>query len=917
MVRVTRESSWSRTVRLWLAGGIVALLAVSALRGDGPRANDGAAGPLSAPQRAGASYLDATLDFEIRARDLVSRMTVDEKISQLTNQAAAIPRLEVPAYEWWNECLHGVARAGIATVFPQAIGLAATFDVPLIHRMAEVIANEARAKHHQFVRQGRRGRYQGLTFWSPNINIFRDPRWGRGQETYGEDPFLTARIGVAFVTGLQGDDPRYYRVIATAKHYAVHSGPEQDRHHFDARPSERDLHETYLPAFRDLVAEGKAASVMGAYNRVNGESASASQRLLQDILRKEWGFAGYVVSDCGAIDDIHARHKLVATPEEAAALGVTKGCDLECGNVYRTLGKALARGLLEEADLDVAVGRLMLARMKLGMFDPAERVRYAQTPYGVNDAPEHERLARRVAQESIVLLKNDGLLPLRRDVGTIAVVGPTADDLMSLLGNYNGTPARPVTVLNGIRAAVSPSTRVLHARGVDLVEGRQDPRSVAAIDGAYLRPAAGSSERGLTGAYFRGRELEGEPVLTRTDSKVEFRWDRGAPTDELVARGELDASRALDGDFFSVRWTGTLLPPVSGEYELTLTANDGVRLFLDGTKLLDQWTETAVARAVSARVRLEAGRAHELRLEYFEGQRDAEVRLGWRLPGAGTPFEEAIAAARASDVVVFVGGLTAEVEGEEMRVSYPGFAGGDRTDIELPAIQRKMVEALRATGKPVVLVLTTGSALGLRWAHETLPAIVLAWYPGQQGGHAVADVLFGDYNPAGRLPVTFYESVAQLPPFADYAMQGRTYKYFSGEPVYPFGHGLSYTKFTYSGLQLSRTRVGAGDRLEVSADVKNTGARAGDEVVQLYVRAVDPQHLAPIRQLRGFERVRLAAGEHRRVRFTLVPERDFAFYDEARKAFAVEPGQVEIEVGASSRDLRLRGRVNVDPPSTT
>ena len=859
-----------------------------------------------------APYLNPDLDFEARARDLVSRMSVEEKVSQLTNQAAAIPRLGVPAYEWWNECLHGVARAGVATVFPQAIGLAATFDEPLMHEMAGVIADEARAKHHQFVRQGKRGRYQGLTFWSPNINIFRDPRWGRGQETYGEDPYLAGRLGVAFVKGLQGDDPRYYKVIATAKHFAVHSGPEPERHHFDARPSERDLHETYLPAFRALVQEGKVASVMSAYNRVNGESASASQRLLLDVLRKEWGFDGYVVSDCGAIDDIYMRHKLVATAEEASALGVTKGCDLECGSAYRTLGKAVERGLLREADLDVAVRRLMLARMKLGMFDPPERVAYARIPYSVNDAPEHDRLARRVARESIVLLKNDGVLPLRKDLGTVAVVGPNADDLVTLLGNYNGTPSRPVTVLAGIRAAVSPATRVLYARGVDLVEGRQDPRATEAIGAAFLRPAPGSAEHGLTGAYFRGQDLQGEPVLTRVDSSVAFRWDRGAPTDELVARGELSAERALESDSFSVRWTGALVPPASGEYELTVTGNDGVRLFVDGRKVLEEWSEASVSRAVSARVSLEAGREHALKVEYFEAARDAEVRLGWRRPGAGTPFDEALAAARASDVVVFVGGLTAEVEGEEMRVAYPGFAGGDRTDIELPAVQKKMLEALHATGKPVVLVLTTGSALGVSWAKANLPAILLAWYPGQQGGNAVADVLFGDTSPAGRLPVTFYESVSQLPPFADYAMEGRTYKYFRGEPLYPFGHGLSYTRFEYSGLRLSRTRLGALDRLEVSLDVKNAGARDGEEVVQLYARDVEARKGAPIRQLRGFERVRLAAGEQRRVAFALVPERDLARYDEARKAFAVEPGEFEIEVGASSRDLRLRTRVSVE-----
>ena len=850
-------------------------------------------------------------DVEARARDLVSRMTIEEKVSQLMDQAPAIPRLGVPAYGWWNESLHGVARAGVATVFPQAIGLAATFDVPLIGEMAEVVGNEARAKHHQFVREGKRGRYQGLTFWSPNINIFRDPRWGRGQETYGEDPFLTGRIGIAFVKGLQGDDPNYYRVIATAKHFAVHSGPEPDRHTFDARPTERDLWDTYLPAFRDLVQEGHVASVMSAYNRINGESATASARFLNDILRTEWGFSGYVVSDCGAVDDIFRRHKLVVTAAEASALSVTRGCDLECGSAFRALGEAVAKGLVRESDLDVALHRLFVARMKLGMFDPPERVRWAQIPYSVNDAPEHDRLARRVAQSSIVLLKNSGVLPLRRDLGTIAVVGPTADDLMSLLGNYNGTPSKPVTILAGIRHAVSPATRVLHERGADLVEGRQDPRATGAIDAVYLRPASSSSEHGLAGTYYRGRNVEGDPVLRRVDPRVDFRWYRGSPTDEAVARGELPADRGLPGDAFSARWTGVIVPPVSGEYELVVTANDGARLIVDGRVVIDAWSDAGVARAAKGLVTLEAGREHAVTLDYYEGERDAEVRLGWKLPGAGSPVEAAIAAAKAADVVVFAGGLTAEIEGEEMRVSYPGFAGGDRTDIALPAVQQRLLEALHATGKPVVLVLTTGSAVGLKWAREHLPGIVVAWYPGQQGGNAVADVLFGEANPAGRLPVTFYESATELPPFADYGMEGRTYRYFRGEPVYPFGFGLSYTRFEYSGLRLSRPTPRTADRLDVTIAVRNSGSRAGDEVVQLYVRRAGAVSPAAIRTLRGFERVRLAAGEQKRVRFTLLPERDMAAYDEGRKAYRTAPGEYEIEIGASSADIRLRDRVTV------
>jgi beta-glucosidase len=858
-------------------------------------------------------YLNPDLPADERAADLVSRMTTEEKISQLMNTAPAIPRLQVPAYDWWNECLHGVARAGHATVFPQAIGLAASFDRALLHEVAVAISDEARAKHHEFLRRGQRARYEGLTFWSPNINIFRDPRWGRGQETYGEDPYLTARMGVEFVKGLQGDDPKYLKVVATAKHFAVHSGPEAGRHHFDVHPSERDLFETYLPAFRALVQEGKVESVMGAYNRVNGESASASTRLLGAILRKDWGFDGYVVSDCGAIDDIYRTHKIVPTPEEAAALGVNRGCDLECGTIYRSLTKAVADGLIEESAIDTALRRLMRARFRLGMFDPPERVRYAQIPYSVNESPEHDRLARRMAQESIVLLKNSGILPLAPTVKTLAVVGPNADELMSLLGNYYGTPSKPITVLAGVReAAASRGVKVLYSRGADLIEGRQDPGAVPLIDAAYLRPAAGSAEHGLKGEYFRGRDLSGAPVLTRTDPAIDFKWYRGSPTSDLVARGEIAPDAGLEDDDYSVRWTGLLVPPATGEYELTVTGNDGFRLILDGRPVIDEWTNTDRARAKAARVALDAGKAYDLRLEFFEGIRDAEVRLGWQLPGAKPPAEEALAAARAADLVIFVGGLTGDVEGEEMKVSFPGFAGGDRTDLSLPSSQRRLLESMQATGKPVVLVLLTGSALSVTWAQEHLPAILVAWYPGQEGGRAVADVLFGEANPAGRLPVTFYQSTAQLPPFDDYDMKGRTYRYFTGAPLYPFGHGLSYTRFEYGRVRLDRSRAGTRDPITVTVPVKNAGSRAGDEVVQLYVRALRPPVPMPIKQLRGFERVSIAPGQSRQVTFRLTPGDAFSRYDESRKSFVVDPGEYEIQVGASSADIRGTAHVRVE-----
>lgn len=860
------------------------------------------------------AYLDVQRSFEERAQDLVSRMTLEEKVGQMMNNAPAIPRLGVPAYEWWNEALHGVARAGAATVFPQAIGLAATFDPALMGEVAEVIGNEGRAKHHEFASRGLRLRYQGLTFWSPNVNIFRDPRWGRGQETYGEDPFLTALMGVEFVKGLQGDHEKYRKLDATAKHFAVHSGPEADRHHFDVHPSERDLYETYLPAFRALVQEADVASVMGAYNRVYGESASASQRLLIDILRKDWGFDGYVVSDCDSIEDIFLYHKIVSSAEAAAALGVKNGTELNCGRTYEALLGAVRQEMISEAEIDAALTRLMYTRFRLGMFDPAEQVPFAQIPYSVNQAPEHDQLARRAAQASMVLLKNDGVLPLAKDLKRIAVIGPTADDVMALLGNYYGTPSAPVTVLQGIRAAVSADTEVLYARGADLVEGREEPRAAPVIEPAYLRPAGAPNQQGLKGEYFRGMELSGKPVLTRIDPRVAFRWDRGAPTDDLVARGELDMAQGLAGDHFSVRWAGELLPPVTGRYELNVGANDGFRLTLDGETLIDAWQQAERVHSKSAFVDLEAGRAYPVTLEYFEDIRDAEVRLSWRMPGAKSPYEEAMAAAQAAEVIVFVGGLTGDVEGEEMKVNYPGFAGGDRTDLRLPATQQKLLEDLQATGKPVVLVLTTGSALAVDWAQQKLPAILLAWYPGQRGGNAVADVLFGDVNPAGRLPVTFYKADEKLPPFEDYAMKGRTYRYFDGAPLYPFGHGLSYTRFQYSGLKLDKRKTTADGEVTVSVQVKNTGKRAGEEVVQLYVHPLDPQRERARQELRGIERISLQPGEKRRVNFTLKPARDFTHYDEEQKTYAVDAGRYEIQIGASSQDVRQRQTLTVTAP---
>ena len=865
-------------------------------------------------------WLDTTRSFEDRAAALVAQMTLEEKAAQMQNDSPAIERLGLPAYDWWNEALHGVARAGGATVFPQAIGMAASFDIPLMDQVSAAISDEARAKHHRFLAEGKHGRYQGLTFWSPNINIFRDPRWGRGQETYGEDPYLTSRMGISFVRGLQGMDPvtgapldpKYRKLDATAKHFAVHSGPEADRHTFDVHPSKQDLYDTYLPAFEALVKEGGVYAVMGAYNRVYGESASASQFLLLDTLRRDWGFKGYVMSDCWAIVDIWKNHKIVQTPEQAAALAVKKGTELNCGSTYaKHLPLAVQQGLVTEAELDDALGRLFAARMRLGMFDPPAKVKWAQIPYSVNQSAEHDALARKMAQASIVLLKNDGVLPLSRDTRKIAVVGPTADDTMALLGNYYGTPADPVTVLRGIREAL-PGAEVVYARGADLVEGRDDPAAAPLIEPQYLRPAAGATERGLRGEYFRNPELSGQPVLVRVDAQIGFRWDRGSPTDNLMARGEAGPGQGVPNDGFGIRWSGQLLPPVSGTYRIEAAANDGLRLHVDGKRLIDRWSNTERLRADSASIELQAGRAYDLRLEYYEHDRDAGVRLAWDMPGAKPTFEAALEAARNADVVVFVGGLTGDVEGEEMDVNYPGFSGGDRTDTRLPATQRKLLEALHATGTPVVAVLTTGSALAVDWAQAHLPAVLVAWYPGQRGGDAVADVLFGDANPAGRLPVTFYRADEALPAFDDYAMAGRTYRYFEGEPLYPFGHGLSYTTFDYGDVVLDRVRVARDGRLTATVTVRNSGTRAGDEVVQLYLHPLAPKRTRALKELRGFQRVQLQPGESRTLSFDLSPARDLRHYDDVAGAYAVDPGRYEVQVGASSADIRTRRAFTVE-----
>ncbi|HKF55911.1 MAG TPA: glycoside hydrolase family 3 C-terminal domain-containing protein [Blastocatellia bacterium] len=819
-------------------------------------------------------YKDPHLSIDVRVDDLVARMTLEEKVSQLMNAAPGIPRLDIPAYDWWNESLHGVARAGYATVFPQAIGLAATWDTDLMHRVADVISTEARAKYYDALRKNDHGRYKGLTMWSPNINIFRDPRWGRGQETYGEDPYLTARMAVQFVRGLQGDDPKYFKVVSTLKHYAVHSGPEPERHRFDARTDSRDLYETYLPAFEAGIKEAHAYSVMCAYNRYMGEPCCGSDLLLTKILRGDWKFPGYVVSDCGAIVDIHAFHKVAPDAAAASALALKTGTDLECGQDYKSLVDAVKRGLIKESDIDVSLKRLFTARFKLGMFDPPEMVPFSKISIDQNDSAEHHRLSLQAARESIVLLKNDNqLLPLRKTLKNIAVVGPTADDLSVLLGNYNGAPSSYVTPLKGLRQKLANQT-VAYEQGCNLAEDGPVWRVVP------VRAFSTAGRPGLQAEYFANRKFEGKPLQIRQDSVVDSNWVKGG------------AVPGLSESDFSIRWSGELKPAVSGRYQLAITVTGGYRLSIGGSVLIDNWANPGTDRRIAA-ADFEAGHSYPIKLEYFQAAGRPNINFQWQEPGDdGT--KAAVDLARKSDVVIFAGGIAPTVEGEEMKVSVDGFLGGDRTSIDLPKVQERLLEAVSAAGKPVVLVLTGGGALGVNWAAEHVGAIVQIWYPGQEGGTALADVLLGDYNPAGRLPVTFYKSVDQLPRFEDYNMAGRTYRYFTGEPLFAFGYGLSYTRFQYSGLQVSKT-VKAGQDIKIQVRLSNAGQVTGDEVVQVYLKHISGSGPNPIRSLAGFKRISLKPGRAETVSFTLTP-RELSVFD-GRSGRIVEPGQFEVTVG--------------------
>ncbi len=807
-------------------------------------------------------YMDTSLTPEQRAADLVHRMTLEEKASQLVNQARAIPRLKVSAYDWWSESLHGVAVDG-TTEFPEPIGLAATFDAPGIHEMATDIGIEGRIKHVQAVRAngGFSNIFQGLDFWAPNINIFRDPRWGRGQETYGEDPFLTGRMAVAFVTGMQGDDPKYYRVISTPKHYAVHSGPEPTRHFADVDVSKHDELDTYEAAFRAAVTEGKAGSVMCAYNAINGQPACANQFLLQDQLRGKWGFQGYVVSDCGAVLDIFNGHRYRPTQAQASAISLERGMDNECADFfakvkddhdYRPYVEAVRQGYLSESEIDTALVRLFRARIKLGMFDPPDMVPYTKIDEKELDSAEHRALARKLANESMVLLKNDGTLPLKSGITRIAVVGPLADQTKVLLGNYNGNPTHTVSMLEGLKAEF-PNAKITYVPGTQFLRKDGNP-----VPDNLLTTTEGKP--GLTARYsnFEGIALGPGARPSPLTSRVEPNINLSDTTLPAEAAGKKS---------IAVEWTGFLTPPDSGDYLVGIRADGFARVMVGGKEVAQEFGSHG-AEANTGRVSLDKGQKVALTVDYGNmGGGPPRAQLIWAKVN-NAPAPEAIAAARNADVVIAAVGITSELEGEEMPVSEPGFLGGDRTSLDLPAPEEALIEAVAATGKPLVVVLMNGSALAVNWANEHANAILEAWYSGEEGGAAIAETLSGKNDPAGRSPVTFYKGVDQLPNFEDYSMENRTYRYFRGKPLYPFGHGLSYTTFSYGDLSVPQTGVKAGDPVGADVTVTNTGKAAGDEVVQLYLKF--PQVAgAPRIALRGFQRIHLDPGASARVHFEL------------------------------------------------
>lgn len=830
---------------------------------------------------ANESFRNADLPFEVRTKDLVSKLTLEEKIQLMRYDSPGVDRLGIKAYNWWNECLHGVARSGQATVFPQAIGMAAMWDREQMLSISTAISDEARAKYNHYQQQGKYGIYQGLTFWTPNINIFRDPRWGRGMETYGEDPFLTAELAIPFIKGLQGNDPKYLKLVATVKHFAVHSGPESTRHSADVWPSDYDLYETYLPHFERTIKEGNAYSVMCAYQRLRGAPCCGSQ-FLENILRNNWNFQGYIVSDCGAIADFYEAnaHHVVTTPEEAAAMAIKAGTDLNCGGVYaKSLLSAVKKGLVSEAEIDRSVSRLLMARMKLGEFDPQEKVPYSRIPLSIVDGDKHQAIALAAARKSMVLLKNDNnALPLSKLLKRVAVIGPNANNKEILLGNYNGYSMHEISPFEGIKSKL-PKAKVEYAPGCRLTN---ELPLLTAIVPEVLFTDSTLKTKGVVGRYFSKSDLKGEVIHKRIDKNIDFVWWAKAPFEDMNLAS------------FSVRWDGVIVPTVSGKYAIGGEAFNGFDIYINGEKLVKGRKSDHDPRREYQFIDLVAGKKYAIRFDYLQNHSEYSIaRLVWDKPNSQLQ-QEAIDLAKKSDVVVLCMGLSPSLEGEEMKVKVPGFDLGDRLDIQLPSVQTELMKEIYKLGKPTVLVLLNGSAIAFNWEAEHIPAILEAWYPGQAGGAAIADVLFGDYNPSGRLPLTFYKDINQIPEFDVYDMKGKTYRYFEGKPLYEFGYGLSYTRFEYA-LKKAPVEIVSGNQIITSVEVTNTGSCDGEEVVQLYVSFPDSKYKKPIRSLQGFKRINLKAGETQTVEFVLQPKQ-FATRNETNQAI-VEAGELQISIG--------------------
>ena len=824
-------------------------------------------------------YQNPNLTPEQRATDLLQRLTLEEKASLMQNASPAIPRLGIKPYEWWNEALHGVARAGLATVFPQTIGMAASFNDSLLYKVFNAVSDEARAKNRAFNDREQYKRYQGLTMWTPNVNIFRDPRWGRGQETYGEDPYLASRMGVAVVKGLQGPDTaRYDKLHACAKHFAVHSGPEWNRHSFNAENiAPRDLWETYLPAFKVLVQEADVKEVMCAYNRFEGDPCCGSNRLLTQILRNDWGFKGIIVSDCGAISDFFGKKKHNTHPDapHASADAVLNGTDLECGGNYRTLPEAVKAGLISEEQINTSVKRLLKARFELGEME-TDNHPWA-LPYSVVDCPEHRQLALQMARETMTLLQNKGnLLPLNKKI-KVAVIGPNANDSVMQWGNYNGVPSKTATLLSAIQAKL-PASQIYYEQVCSLT----DDVTLSSL----FNQCSDDGKPGFSASYWNNQEFKGTPDATAQLSTT-FRF---------TTLGATAFAPGIELTGFASRYHTVFRPVKSGSAIFRVQTNGNIKASVNGEEVLDQTNIKNPENLYTLQV--EAGQSYDIDLQFTQIKDGAYFNFDL-VEETPLNLNATLARLKDADVIIFAGGISPLLEGEEMKVSAPGFKGGDRTDIDLPAAQRNVLAALKKAGKKIVFVNFSGSAMALAPEAGSCDAILQAWYPGQAGGTAVADVLFGDYNPAGRLPITFYKHTEQLPDFEDYSMQGRTYRYMKETPLFPFGYGLSYTTFSYGKAQADKNLLNKGDKLSLSIPVKNTGKRNGEEIVQVYIRRPADKE-GPAKTLRAFKRVEIAKGETENVTIEL-PYSAFEWFDATTNTMHPLSGMYEILYGSSSK----------------